>query len=303
MYTRSLTQFFRKSAVHAVLAEYGPMGATLTDACKAANIPLVVHFHGFDAYHFDTLNSYRERYHKMFTDAAAIVAVSNDMRQQLISLGADPKKIYYNPYGVNADQFSGAAPDKASETFVFVGRFTDKKAPHYTIKAFQKVLRECPAAKLIMVGNGELWNQCKKLVNDLQIHHAVELKGILSHGEVSTVLQQARAFVQHSMRTANGDSEGTPNTILEAAATGLPIVSTRHAGIRDAVVHNSTGFLCNEGDTEAMADYMIKLARDPQLAGKMGKASREFIVANFSMNDRIRTLEKIISDCVSNYNR
>jgi len=192
-------------------------------------------------------------------------------------------------------RFGGAAPADAPPTFVAVGRFVDKKAPFFTLLAFSKVLDSIPQARLIMIGEGPLWEAAQQLARALSISSAVDFRGVCPHAEVAASMQQARAFVQHSIRAENGDSEGTPVVVLEAGASGLPVVSTRHAGIKDVVVHGETGFLVDEADVEGMAGYMIRLAKDPQLAGGLGSAARKRIEVEFSMEKRIADLWTIIN--------
>lgn len=128
----------------------------------------------------------------------------------------------------------------------------------------------------------------------LGIIDAVTFTGPLPHSEIAVWMQQARAFVQHSVRTGTGDSEGTPVAVLEAGASGLPVVSTRHAGICDVVVPDQTGFLVEERDIEGMARAMLQLAADAALAGVMGVNACEHIRANFSMERSIARLWHII---------
>src|SRR5262249_12100803 len=130
---RILTRYLRSNQVNVVLAEYGPTGVSVMDACRYARIPLVVHFHGFDAYHFPTLGKYGRAYQRMFSAAVALVAVSHDMEQQLIALGAPSEKVHYVPYGVDPSIFYGANPLSSEPLFVAFGRFVNKKGPHLTI--------------------------------------------------------------------------------------------------------------------------------------------------------------------------
>jgi glycosyltransferase involved in cell wall biosynthesis len=96
------------------------------------------------------------------------------------------------------------------------------------------------------------------------------------------------------MRTGYGDSEGTPVGVLEAGASGLPVVATRHAGILDVVVDGATGLLVDEGDVVGMAEHMLRLAREPELAGRLGQAARRRICAHFTMDQSIAKLWSII---------
>jgi colanic acid/amylovoran biosynthesis glycosyltransferase len=294
---RALKRFLRTNRVDAVLAEYGPTGASVMDACSAAEVPLIVHFHGFDAYDRVTLEEYSSSYQRMSASAKAIIAVSRDMEQQLLTLGITREKLFYNPYGVDTKLFSGAEPAEAPPVFVAVGRFIDKKAPHLTLLAFKKVVEKFPDAKLKMVGEGDLWESCKQLAKAVDISHAVDFLGARPHVEVASTMRQARAFVQHSIRATYGDSEGTPVGVLEAGAAGLPVVATRHAGIKEALIDDETGLLVEEGDVEGMAAHMMRLAQDPHLASRMGKAGRQRIIEEFSMENSINRLWGIIANC------
>ena len=289
-----LIKFLIDNKIEAVLAEYGQTGVFLMRVCQELNIPLIVHFHGYDAYRRDVLDKFGKQYEELFRNASALIVVSRDMKDQIRNLGAPEKKIYYNPCGVDTSLFKGETPLSSDPIFLGVGRFVDKKAPYLTIAAFKKVLDEVPETRLKMIGNGPLLDTCIQLARAWNIDHKIEFLGVRSNVEVANYMNQARAFVQHSIRPSNGDSEGTPVAILEAGASGLPVVATRHAGIKDVVIEGETGFLVDEGDVDGMAEYMVQLAKDPKLAVKLGRAGRKRIVANFSMEKSIENLCKII---------
>jgi glycosyltransferase involved in cell wall biosynthesis/protein-L-isoaspartate O-methyltransferase len=291
----ALKRFLSKHRVDVVLAEYGPTGAAVMDACVQAGVPLVVHFHGYDAYQKPILEEVGSAYRRMFSVASAIVVVSHEMKQQLHSLGAPEEKVFYNVCGVNSALFSGGNPANARPVCIAVGRFVDKKTPHLTILAFKEVVGKCPDARLIMVGDGPLLDSSKQLARALGIAEAVEFSGVRPHAEVAAMLRQARMLVQHSVRAADGDSEGTPVVVLEAGATGLPVIATDHAGIRDVVVDGQTGFLVKEGDVGGMAECMIRLVEEPALANRLGKAARERICSEFTMQKSIANLWRIIT--------
>lgn len=297
--TAAYLKVFRDYKIEAVLAEYGETGVQVMHAAERSRIPLIVHFHGYDASVNSVLAEHKHTYPRMFGIASAIIAVSRAMQRKLIDLGAPEEKVHYSPCGVDCEQFSGADPSTAPPQFLAVGRFTEKKAPQITLSAFAKVLRSCPEARLRMIGEGKLLADCRKLVNDLKIDHAVEFLGGQEQSVIVREMQQARCLVQHSVVSPTGDSEGTPVSILEAGATGLPVVSTRHAGISDVVVGGETGFLVDEHDEISMAQYMIRLAQEPELAGAMGRAARDRIQKNFSKEQSIGRLWSIIESCIN----
>ena len=292
--TYALLQAFRDTRADAVMAEYGKMGVCAMDACERAKVPLIVHFHGADASVRQVLAQFADAYRRMFQVAAAIVAVSHSMRQRLISLGAPAEKVHYNAYGVECDRFAGGDPSQASERFIAVGRFVEKKAPHLTLHAFSKVLTTHPQAQLRMIGDGPLWRVCRDLAGMLEIEHTVTFLGQQPHDVVAQEMRSARAFVQHSIEASDGDCEGTPVAVLEAGASGLPVIATRHAGICDVVEEHRTGLLVDERDVDGMAEHMRTLLEQPALAAELGRAGRERIAAEFSMDKSIARLWNVI---------
>lgn len=292
---RAFRRVLTERRVDIVLAEYGKTGLAIASDCATVGVPLVVHFHGHDAHsesggHATT----RRRYPELFATASAIVAVSQTMRQELLALGCPPDKLHLCPYGVDCERFTPAIAGENPPLFVGVGRFVDKKAPYLTLLAFARICSAVPEARLLLVGDGELLEACRQLARVLGIADRVELSGKRSHEEVATLLGQARAFVQHSVTTSYGDSEGTPVAVLEAGARGLPVIATRHAGIREAIVEGETGLLGDEYDIEAMARHMLDLATCPDLATRLGGAARSRIERHYSLTGSIERLWQIL---------
>jgi colanic acid/amylovoran biosynthesis glycosyltransferase len=271
-----ILRLLRGNKIDVLLANFGTTASHFVPICNKANVPLVAHFHGRDASKSKVFKQYAYGYQQLFKHAAAIVAVSTEMKKKLIQVGATEDKVYVIPYGVDLTVFSPSnEPKPRQPLFLTVGRFVEKKSPQSTIKAFAVVLRSMPECRLIMVGDksGE-YDNCVTLANDLGIQNAIEFAGSLPHSEIINFMNRANVFVQHSVTFRDGDMEGTPNSILEAGACGLPVVSTLHGGIKDAVVEGETGYLVAEHDIEGMARQMLKLAQNPDLAVEMGKKAR-----------------------------
>jgi glycosyltransferase involved in cell wall biosynthesis len=293
-YSAELARFLGACGARSVLAETGTMGAFVHAACERGKLPYVVHFHGVDAYGRELLAESRSHYHAFFKRAASLVVVSRAMRAQLIGLGAPAGSIVLAPYGVDVDPPQVADPAHAGPCFVAVGRFVEKKAPHLTLQAFAAVLRQLPEARLVMVGDGPLLAVCRRWAEDNGIAGAVTFAGARSRAEVSRHMALSRVFVQHSLTASNGDSEGLPLAVLEAGAHGLPVVSTRHAGIPDAVRNGMDGLLVAERDVSAMAAAMLRLALDPGLSARLGASFRARVAAKYSREHSIRRLRGIL---------
>ena len=284
---------FKKHRIDKVYAEYGTTGVEIMPVCKKMNIPLIVNFHGFDASIHSVLENFEKQYKELFDYAEHIVVVSKLMQKKLISWGANPPKITYTPCAPN-DSFLELNPAFSENAFIAVGRFVDKKAPYYTILAFQKVLSKYPDAKLYLCGDGLLYDVCVNLVNYLKISNNVLFLGSISAKELKAIYERVSGFVQHSVTAQNGDMEGTPVAVLEACAAGLPVISTKHAGIPDVVQHEKTGLLVEEHDVEQMAEYMMCLLENKDYAKSLGAAGRELVKANFTLGHHIGILNKLL---------
>jgi len=209
-------------------------------------------------------------------------------------MGADARRLHYIPYGVDTTQFAGAEPGHAPPVFLAVGRFVEKKAPETTLLAFMKVRQSVPDARLVFIGDGPLLSVCRRISRALGLDCAVTFRGYEPPATIARVLATARAFVQHSVTASDGDAEGTPVSILEAMAAGLPVVSTRHGGIKDVVVEGETGFLVDEGDVEGMAERMAALAADAALAARLGAAGRRRALDLFTIETSIARLWEVV---------
>ncbi len=222
-----------------------------------------------------------------------IIVVSTAMKQALVGQGCPEKKLVLNTYGPHPD-YLNIKPNLESNYIISVGRHTYKKGPYLTILAFQKVLDKHPSLKFKMIGDGELFDVSKNLVKSLDLENNIILLGGLERKEIIKHLETAFLFVQHSLVALNGDSEGTPVGIIEAMAAGLPVVSTRHAGIPDVVIENKTGFLVDEGDIDAMAEEILKIVNNRELAETFGKKGNVEIAAHYNLENHLEIINQLI---------
>ena len=161
LHEKLLIKSFSKHNIQVVLAEFGNTAAIHLPVIKQLDLPLIVHFHGYDASRADIIKRYNY-YKEVFDYASYIIAVSKKMYDDILQMGCPKEKLIYNVYGPD-DKFLNISPKFINEQFISVGRFVDKKAPYYALLAFSKILKNYPAAKLIMAGDGALINTCKNL--------------------------------------------------------------------------------------------------------------------------------------------
>ncbi len=278
--------------INVALVEFGNHASGLISMFKKANLPFVVHFHGYDASVkriIDGNNNYKD----LFEAASSVIVVSTVMYNRLKELGCPEHKLVYNVYGANPT-FKERTPQFLKKQAVAIGRFADKKAPYYTILAFQQVVKQHKDAQLLMAGNGFLHNTCVNLIRYLGLQNNVQLLGVVSPKEVAQLMQESCCFVQHSITAEDGDQEGTPLAVLEAALSGLPVVSTYHAGISDVIAHEETGLLCEEHDVDMMAKNLIRLFNDMSYAKELGSNARKVHLEKFTLERHIGVLEAIL---------
>jgi glycosyltransferase involved in cell wall biosynthesis len=158
-----------------------------------------------------------------------------------------------------------------------------KKAPLVLLESFRQARAAAPQLRLDLIGDGELFAAAQQFVREHGLAGVVTLHGAQPNDRVRELMGQADLFLQHSMTDAvSGDAEGLPVAILEAMAHALPVVSTRHEGIPEAVQDGQTGLLVAESDSAAMAHAITGLARDRALRRRMGQAGWARCVELFS---------------------
>lgn len=291
---QNLIDSIKKNKIEVALVEYGQHAHWLREVLAQAKIPYAVHFHGHDATEHRILQN-TGNYFEVFKQADKIIAVSQFMKQHLLDLGCPQQKLLYNVYGPRPE-FAEIEPTLNAQKFISVGRFTNKKAPYYTLLAFSRIAAEFPRSELVFAGDGQLFETCLNLTKHLNLGKQVRFMGVANADQLKEELSSALAYVQHSVTAANGDMEGTPLSILEASSAGLPVVSTFHAGIPDVILDQKTGLLCQEHDVEAMATNMKRLLSEPGLAQELGTNARKHIAENFTLKRHIATLDSVLAD-------
>ena len=296
---REVAKLLERERFDVVLAEFGPNGIKMAPICEAADIPLVIHFHGYDLSELLRLQLYPQALNKALRTASYAVVVNDLMRKRLMALGFPDQKIKLIPCGVDLRDYTSKEISEGHPcTFLAVGRMAAKKAPLLTIKAFERCAKEVSGVRLMMIGDGPLFDEVKAYVLASAWRDQIDLLGSRPHSEVEDALKNSDVFLQHSVTASTGDEEGWPVSIAEAAASGLPVVSTRHSGIPMQVISGKTGFLVEEGDYEAMGDKMICLARDASLRQRLGRSARLHIQENGDLRESLNRLRQVLRACL-----
>ncbi|MDX1559499.1 MAG: glycosyltransferase, partial [Marinobacter sp.] len=293
--TRAFKRFLESNHINAVLAEYGPTAVSVMEACRQAGVPLIAQFHGYDAYRESVLAELDSSYRQLFDNAAAVVGVSTHMCEQLSTLGAPAEKLFHNACGAEVAG-EPASLTEQDVTFLMVGRLVEKKAPFVSILAFAELLKQVPGARLEIIGDGPLKTPCVQLAKALSVDDRILFSGAQPHDYVLNAMKQAGGFIQHSVRAPDGDMEGTPVGVLEAMGMGLPVVSTRHGGIRDIIDEGETGLLVDEYDAAGMAAALVHVATKPEDARRLGAQARTRVLESWTTQKSVERLWDIIQN-------
>jgi colanic acid/amylovoran biosynthesis glycosyltransferase len=284
----------RPDVVHAHFAHDGWLVAR---SAARLGVPLVVTLHGYDVTRQPRMpgprgRRYRRHLRHVFRRAAALVAVSEHIKGRAVALGADPAKVHVLHTGVPVP---ARVPDGPKQWDVlFVGRFVEKKGIGDLVEALGTLTDPRPRA--LFIGSGPLEPAVRARAAALGLD--ATFLGAKEPAAVAAHMARSRVFVSPSKTAPNGDSEGLPTTIVEAASLGLPVVSTRHSGIPEAVVHGETGLLGAEGDPAAVAANLRRLLGDEALRIRLGEQGRKHVETSFDVVRQARLLEELYASVV-----
>jgi glycosyltransferase involved in cell wall biosynthesis len=220
-----------------------------------------------------------------------VTACSQDLAQRAIALGAAADRLEVVPYGVDVSRFK-PAPD-ARETartrlgipqtaplFFAAGRLVRKKGFEYLIDALPLVESVSPA-HVAIAGDGDLAEELRARARAGGVADRVHFLGDLPQDAVGAWFAAADVAVVPSVRDDRGNVDGLPNTVLEALASGAPLVSTPAGGIASVVEHGRTGVIVPERDPRALAIALTELLREPDRRAGLGLAGRALVEARF----------------------
>jgi glycosyltransferase involved in cell wall biosynthesis len=174
-----------------------------------------------------------------------------------------------------------------------VARLVEKKGTAYLLEAFAAIREKHPQASLVIVGDGPLRERLTRHAEELALVDRVVWVGAAQHSVVRSWLRQASVFCLPSCTALNGDSEGLPISLLEANASGVAVVATRHAGIPEAVVDDSTGLLVGERDAAALAEALDALLSSESQRKAFGERARQMTQERFDLFRQTRALEQL----------
>lgn len=302
MLTRSPGPYARLLAQHRprlIHAHFGIDGVYALRLAQRLQIPLVTTFHGFDA----TLSTaallaspawmnYPLFRRQLARQGNLFLCVSSFIRDRVLAMGFPAERTRVLHTGVDWQAIRPRHAGEEAPVILHVARLVEMKGTQYLVRAFAVLAARNAAVRLVIIGDGPLRRPLEALAARLGLDGRVQFLGALPHAQVLPWMRRAMLLALPSVETPTGRVEGLGMVLLEAAATGVPVVASRVGGIPEGLVDGETGRLVPERDVGALAGCIGDLVDQPSLRRRMGAKGRAFVERTFDIRRQNETLER-----------
>ena len=297
---RRLIKLIQEQKPEIIHLHYGTDAGLFLPTISKVGLPTVVSFYGYECSGFPRLffgvGKWYLKY-RVFRHATFVLAMSEDMRQDLLAIGCPDEKIKVHYYGTDVMHFYNKIEPRDSELtkFLIISGFTPQKGHRYLIEAFALAYTQNKNIRLTIVGAGPIEDEIKAWVGATGLNSVIDLPGPVVYGSVEhqDYFKGHDVFIHPSVTDINGDKEGIPGALVEAMAAGLPVISTFHAGIPHIIENGKEGMLAEERDVAALTSYILKLASDRAFCTKIATAGQERTLRELDLKKNEQNLEQI----------
>ncbi len=286
-------------------------GHFLTDAAyfhpfsKRIDIPKVCSGYGYDVSNFPKrwFGLGKRYFNDLFKEYDAFTAMSNDMADDIIKLGCPKHKVIVHYHGINTLFFNieRVYEDKDVFNILTIASLVPKKGHLTVLRALKLLKQRFPKVSFHynIVGSGPLLEVIKKYTKENNLDQEVTFFGPVKHGiELLNIIETADIFVHPSMTATNGGKEGIPGAVVEAMASGLPVITTFHAGIPEIITDKKDGLLTNEGNSEEIADFIYQLFTSNALRTYLGTNAKHTALTKLDIRIKNEELTRIYDDLI-----
>lgn len=294
-------------------AHFGPSGYLFLPIKKISRLPMVTTFYGYDMSMVpQSSTEWRNRYRKLFMEGEAFFVEGSHMKESLANLGCPSDKIFIRRLGIDVDaiKYKTRRISRGEEVRVLVaGSFREKKGIPYAVEAVGRLKMANPGLmiRLTIIGDAadrpsEVSEKKKILdkISEYRLGDHVSLLGYRPHSFFLEELYRNHIFLAPSVTASDGDAEGgAPVSIIEALASGIPVISTYHCDIPEVVIDNECGLLVNERDPAAIKDKIEALISDPGFAEKLSLSGRSHIERDYNAKTESEKAEAIYASLLT----
>ena len=274
---------------------FGHIGVYLLPLLRLKTVPTVVSFHGADAGVDLDKGWHNEAINEVFSLADRILVRSESLRRGLVEVGCAEEKIRLNRTGIPLDDWpmhERSWAENQQWKMLQACRLIEKKGLDLTLQVLAQLRESSLDVTLMVAGEGPLRESLAQQAAELGIADRVRFIGFVDQQALAKEIRRAHLFIHPSRMGADGNQEGVPNSMLEAMASGLPVIATRHGGIPEAVEHEKSGLLVNEEDVEGLVRECQRLMANEALYRQLSDGARASVAERFSREAQIELLEK-----------
>lgn len=299
---RSNPRILEKYGVAGFHVHHGSLAQPFHFLKERYGIPMFVGFRGNDATAYPKRSEQHLReMRRLFRTADRFFPVCEHLKREIVRLGCPEEKIRVLYGGVDLSRFH-YVPRSLEEgkkvRFLAIGRFVEKKGFDDLIRAFAVVSKRRGGVKLTLVGQGPCEKKYRRLIEKYELGGKVKIVPWVDYKKIHNKYVASHIFVAPSVTDAAGNQEGIPNTLKEAMATGMPVVSTLHAGIPELIDSPDAGLLVPERDVHQLAEAMQWLADHPESWAEMGAKARRKIERDFNLEKQLRKQKEYYDEVI-----
>ncbi|MEX1020136.1 MAG: glycosyltransferase [Litorilinea sp.] len=294
----------RRQKITLLHAHFGQLGALFAPIAQRHQVPLLTSFYGKDLSVFARDPKWAARFDLLWQIGRRFLVLGPTMQKWLVELGCPSPKITILPLPIDVDLFEyrehTPPPPTEPALLLTVGRLLPKKGIDLLLRALAQVpAGPVPPPHLNIVGDGPQRARLEHLAHELGLSDRVHFLGWLAPAQVAAQMAAAHVFVLASRSDpTTGETEGSPTVLLEAQASGLPVLSTRHADIPSVVHAGASGLLVAENDVAALANAVAEIVHSPERWAAMGRAGRAYVTATHDIPVVGRQLKQIYISCL-----
>jgi colanic acid/amylovoran biosynthesis glycosyltransferase len=308
--TRQASRILQNENATLIHAHFGRAGYYAIPLAQRTGLPLLTSFYGYDLSEYPTrYPHWRENYRKLFEAGMFFLVEGSHMRQTLIALGCPEEKALHQRLGIDLAKFPFRPRIWIPGTplnVLQVARIREKKGIPDSVRAFAGLARTFPEARFTLLGDlnspaaKPIMAEVQSIIDQASIASSVRLLNEVPYDEYAEILKQAHIFLQPSVVASSGDTEGgAPVSLIEASASGMMVVATRHCDIPEVILDSESGLLADEHDVDALTAHLIALARMPEKWKAMAETGRQHIERDYDLHHQIAVLETIYDRALS----
>jgi colanic acid/amylovoran biosynthesis glycosyltransferase len=275
--------------------QFGQLGVEVADLrrCGVLKGTLITSFRGADATR--AASKKPERFQTLFATGDQFLAVSVSIRDLLVDLGCPAKKIAVLRSGVDLSKFSYREPRQlnAPVRLVTIGRLGPTKGHEYALDAVRDLIDSGLSVEYRIVGDGKRLNELSEYAAERDLDSVVTFDGAVNSDAVVQILRDTDVLIAPSIVAPTGQTEGVPNVLKEAMASGVPVVGTMVGGVAELIDHGRNGFLVPQKDAGAIADCIRTIIAHQDEMPQMLSRARQSIEQDYDLGRLNRDLEDV----------